>query len=73
MVEAPQVMAKEDGGRVENNDNMYEMINDVFAHHCYNNDMADDDEMGAKSSHTTSHDGTDIFDRYCKEVGRNGE
>ncbi|WVZ04227.1 hypothetical protein V8G54_025033 [Vigna mungo] len=55
-------MAKEDGGRFEINDNMCEMINDVFADHCYNNDMTDDDEMGAESSHTRSHDGTKLFE-----------
>ncbi|XP_052736699.1 uncharacterized protein LOC128197891 [Vigna angularis] len=62
MAEAPQVMVEEDGGRVEINDNMCEMINDVFAHHCSNNDMTDDDEMGAESSHARSHDGTNFFE-----------
>ncbi|BAT91530.1 hypothetical protein VIGAN_07013100, partial [Vigna angularis var. angularis] len=59
---APQVMVEEDGGRVEINDNMCEMINDVFAHHCSTNDMVDDDDMGAESSHTRSHDGTNFFE-----------
>ncbi|WVY89512.1 hypothetical protein V8G54_035026 [Vigna mungo] len=62
MAKAPQVMAEEDGGRVEINDNICEMINDVFADHCFGNDTANDDEMGVESSHTRSHDGTNFFE-----------
>ncbi|WVY89886.1 hypothetical protein V8G54_035400 [Vigna mungo] len=46
--EAPQVMAEENDGIVEITDNMCEMINDVFAPHCSNNYMANDDEIGKK-------------------------
>ena len=55
------VMPQEDNERIFANNLMCDMVNDAFGHQ-YNNDMLNDKEMSAQSSHTVNDDIEEFFE-----------
>jgi len=55
------VMPQENNEVIPANNPMCDMINDAFGYHQYNDDMVDDKETGAESSHNMNDDLGDFF------------
>ena len=55
------VMLRENDEVIPANNPMHDMINDAFGYHEYNDDMVDDRETGAESSHNMIDDLGDFF------------
>nr|XP_007153390.1 hypothetical protein PHAVU_003G031100g [Phaseolus vulgaris]ESW25384.1 hypothetical protein PHAVU_003G031100g [Phaseolus vulgaris] len=56
------VMPQEDNKRIVVDNLMYDMVNKAFGHHQYSNDMVNDRETSAHSSHTENDDIEDFFE-----------
>jgi len=61
-IDETYVMPQEDNEKIVVNNLMCDMVNDAFGHHQYNNDMVNDREMNALSSHTVNDDIEDFFE-----------
>jgi len=62
VIDETHVMPQEDNERVFANNPMCDMVNDAFGYHQHSNDMVDDREMGAESSHTIDDEVGDFVD-----------
>ena len=62
MTNEARVMPQEDNERIVENHLMCDMVNDAFGHHQYSNDMVNDKETSAQSSHIVNDDIEDFLE-----------